>query len=77
MFFDNNYSLPEMPGEVVLGVRGEQTPTIRDFPVVYDTFHKLIKNITQLFPLFNFYIYKVDKRIYKNTRGRSGKYTFI
>jgi hypothetical protein len=27
--------------------------------------------------LFSFYIYKVDKQIYKNSRGKSGKYTFI
>ena len=27
--------------------------------------------------LFSFYIYKVDKHIYKNSRGRSGKFTFI
>lgn len=27
--------------------------------------------------LFSFYIYKVDKQIYKNSRGRSGKYTFV
>jgi hypothetical protein len=28
-------------------------------------------------PVFSFYIYKVNKNIYKNTRGRLGKYTFI
>ena len=28
-------------------------------------------------PLFHFYIYKVDKQIYKNSRGKSGKYTFL
>jgi hypothetical protein len=28
-------------------------------------------------PLFYFYIYKVDKQIYKNSRGKSGKYTFL
>jgi hypothetical protein len=27
--------------------------------------------------MFSFYIYKVDKQIFKNTRGKSGKYTFI
>jgi len=77
MFFDSDYLLPQMSGETVLSVRGEQTSTARHFPTVYDTFYKLMKNINQLLPLFNFYIYKVDKRIYKNTRGRSGKYTFI
>jgi len=28
-------------------------------------------------PLFIFYIYKISKNIYKNTRGKSGKYLFI
>lgn len=27
--------------------------------------------------IFSLYIYKVDKQIYKNSRGKSGKYTFI
>jgi hypothetical protein len=34
-------------------------------------------NISKLTPVFSFYIYKVDKKIYKNSRGRSGKFTFI
>lgn len=33
--------------------------------------------LTSLKPLFHFYIYKVDKQIYKNSRGKSGKYTFL
>lgn len=37
----------------------------------------LFKNIYQMLPLFSFYIYKVDKKIFKNTRGKSGKFTFI
>jgi hypothetical protein len=37
----------------------------------------LFKNIHNLLPIFSFYIYKVDKQIFKNTRGKSGKYTFI
>lgn len=28
-------------------------------------------------PIFTLYIYKVNKNIYKNTRGKSGKFTFI
>ena len=30
-----------------------------------------------MLPMFSFYIYKVDKKIFKNTRGKSGKFTFI
>lgn len=37
----------------------------------------LMKNVRKLEPMFAFYIYKVDKKIFKNTRGKSGKYTFI
>lgn len=36
-----------------------------------------LRNIYKMLPMFAFYIYKVDKQIYKNTRGKSGKYTFI
>lgn len=35
------------------------------------------KQLTGLDILFSFYIYKVDKHIYKNSRGKSGKFTFI
>jgi hypothetical protein len=37
----------------------------------------LFKNLNKLLPIFSFYIYKVDKKIFKNTRGKSGKFTFI
>ena len=37
-------------------------------------FHETFKRFNFL---FSFYIYKVDKQIYKNSRGRSGKYTFV
>ena len=37
----------------------------------------IFKNMYQMLPLFSFYIYKVDKKIFKNTRGKSGKFTFI
>ena len=38
---------------------------------------QLLKNMLQMSPTFSFYIYKVDKQIFKNTRGKSGKFTFI
>lgn len=37
-------------------------------------FHTIFSKINLI---FSFYIYKVDKHIYKNSRGRSGKFTFI
>lgn len=36
-----------------------------------------LTNINSINPIFSFYIYKVDKAIYKNSRGKSGKYTFL
>ena len=38
---------------------------------------KLSKSIHSFKPIFMFYIYKVDKAIYKNSRGKSGKFTFL
>lgn len=57
--------------------RGTQTPSARYIYNSYDVFKDLLKSLVDLYPIFNFYIYKVDKRIYKNTRGKSGKHTFI
>lgn len=37
----------------------------------------IVDNIYNMLPMFSFYIYKVDKKIFKNTRGKSGKFTFI
>jgi hypothetical protein len=37
----------------------------------------IVDNIDKMLPMFSFYIYKVDKKIFKNTRGKSGKFTFI
>lgn len=34
-------------------------------------------NFERTKPIFLFYIYKVDKKIFKNSRGKSGKFTFI
>lgn len=37
----------------------------------------LTENFKKFNYIFSFYIYKVDKQIYKNSRGKSGKYTFV
>ena len=37
----------------------------------------LVENFKKFNYIFSFYIYKVDKQIYKNSRGKSGKYTFV
>ncbi len=43
----------------------------------FDVNKNIVSNLKKLEPIFLFYVYKVDKNIYKNTRGKSGKYTFI
>jgi hypothetical protein len=50
-----------------------KTITLTDMEV----FPQLNLRLLSLKPLFYFYIYKVDKQIYKNSRGKSGKYTFL
>lgn len=49
----------------------------KSFALKYNYFNILFQNIFKFTSLFSVYIYKVDKRIYKNTRGKSGKYTFL
>jgi hypothetical protein len=40
-------------------------------------FTYIYKKLLTLTSIFSFYIYKVDKKIFKNTRGKSGKFTFL
>ena len=54
-----------------------QGPLYKDILTCWYNHRILFQNIHDLLPVFCFYIYKVDKQIFKNTRGRSGKYTFI
>jgi hypothetical protein len=37
----------------------------------------LFKRLTQILPIFSYFIYSVDKNIRKFSRGKSGKYTFV
>jgi len=37
----------------------------------------LLISLKSMLPMFSFYIYRVDKKTFKNTRGKSGKFTFI
>ena len=53
------------------------SPVYKSIESVWDFNKWLFKNMYNLVPMFSFYIYKVDKKIFKNTRGKSGKFTFI
>ena len=48
-----------------------------DFNSHNDYRSKFSLNLKLLEPMFLFYIYKVSKNIFKNSRGRSGKFTFL
>jgi hypothetical protein len=50
---------------------------LSDYTTKVDYNTVFFKQLKSLEPLFLFYIYKVDKSIFKNSRGRSGKFTFI
>jgi hypothetical protein len=50
----------------------EKTPQISFFIKNF-----FLKKISNLKPVFGYFIYNVDKNIRKYSRGKSGKYTFI
>jgi hypothetical protein len=51
--------------------------SIKIFNLQNELVYKFLKQLNRVSPIFALYIYKVDKRIYKNTRGKSGKFTFL
>lgn len=69
-----NSVLGQLTTEVGLKNLKNNSLTIEEdfkFNTLYQT------SLNKLNFLFSFYIYKVDKQIYKNSRGKSGKYTFV
>ena len=81
LFYRGTYArieLPTLVGETWFSTRNSTvTPGSKIFTgkgaytAFFNTFlHKL--NL-----IFSFYIYRVDKSIYKNSRGKSGKFTFV
>ena len=61
----------------ILNFTNRLTPNVKHISINFSTYMLAFKNVLKLEPLFSFYIYKVDKKIFKNTRGKSGKYTFL
>lgn len=53
------------------------TPLARRYKGAQSNYSLLFENIRDMEPMYNFYVYRVAKKIYKNTRGKSGRYTFI
>lgn len=78
ILFDQNYKAWSFTGAgegLIFGNR--QEPNYKNLLTNLDMESALFMNARKVLPMFSFYIYKVDKKIFKNTRGRSGKYTFI
>ena len=53
------------------------TQDVKHITINFNTYSIIFQNLVRFEPMFSFYIYKVDKKIFKNTRGKSGKYTFL
>ena len=71
------YSQPSFSKSEVITYGNRQHPLYKDLLTPWNYSNIFFRNLTKMLPVFSFYIYKVDKQIFKNTRGRSGKYTFI
>jgi hypothetical protein len=52
-------------------------PTLKQYRATKTIYNTLFSRIKGIEPMYNFYVYRVAKKIYKNTRGKSGRYTFI
>jgi hypothetical protein len=63
--------------KVMYGYESSLLPMQQKYVSQSEVFSGLNSKLISLKPIFHYYIYKVDKQIYKNSRGRSGKYTFL
>jgi len=61
----------------ILSYNSRLTSEVKYLTSDFNYYYLIFRNLKKLEPIFSFYIYKVDKKIYKNTRGKSGKYTFL
>ena len=75
--FYNKYSILSFYREEPTTFGNAQSFNIKSIFSSWDLKTILFRNLHKILPIFSFYIYKVDKQIFKNTRGKSGKYTFI
>lgn len=76
MFYDTYLSITYKPLSIVKR-ESAHTSEVKETLSSSDMLTAFLTNVNQVLPIFSFYIYKVDKKIFKNTRGKSGKYTFI
>jgi len=76
-FSNPNYLTIDLNNDESLTYGHKFTGTSKEIQSDWNIRNFFNKNLQSLMPMFSFYIYKVDKKIFKNTRGKSGKYTFI
>lgn len=72
-----NYNILNLKNDEILTFGHKFLSVSKEIDSNWNIRNLLFKNLQYLSPIFSFYIYKVDKKIFKNTRGKSGKYTFI
>ena len=77
LVFSNNYKQIHFLNEEVTTFGHKQNNIFKNIEFNWGVRSLLFQHFHTLLPMFSFYIYKVDKKIFKNTRGKSGKFTFI
>jgi hypothetical protein len=77
MTFDETYKTLSFTNEEFIAFGHKQDPILKNIEFNWGIRSLLFQHFQHFLPMFSFYIYKVDKKIFKNTRGKSGKYTFI
>mgnify|MGYP007121698774 FL=1 len=77
LVFKGKYTSLFAPSEEVLTFGHKQNNVLKNIEFRWGLRSLLFEHFHDFLPMFSFYIYKVDKKIFKNTRGKSGKYTFI
>jgi len=75
--FNQTYKTLSFKNEELITFGHKQDATLKNIEFNWGIRSLLFQHFQHFLPMFSFYIYKVDKKIFKNTRGKSGKYTFI
>ena len=75
--FNTTYNTLSFDKEELVTFGHKQDATLKNIEFNWGIRSLLFQHFQHFLPMFSFYIYKVDKKIFKNTRGKSGKYTFI
>ena len=75
--FNGTYNNLKFPIDETTTFNHKQNDIFKNIEFTWVIRRLLFQHFQSFLPMFSFYIYKVDKQIFKNTRGRSGKYTFI